>query len=198
MIKLFAFLGNYGSRYENTRHNAAWIFFRFLSLSALSSLSFSKKFTADFAFSTRDDGEKVFFLFPLTYMNNSGLSVAEAVSFYKIKAEEILIIHDELELPLGFVSLKYSGGLGGHNGLRSIKTRLGNADFWRLRLGIGRPENEERDIADYVLSPFSSQEMEIFRNAAFQTEPLMEKLIEGENAKNFLEGWKKVNTGGKV
>lgn len=196
MIKLFAFLGNYGAHYESTRHNAAWIFSRSLSLS-LSSLSYSHKFTANFASFTRG-AEKVFFIFPLTYMNNSGISVAEAAIFYKIKAQEILVIHDELELPLGFVSLKFSGGLGGHNGLRSIKARLGSADFWRLRLGIGRPENEERDIADYVLSPFSEEEMKIFDKASLHTAPLVESLISGEDAQSFLEKWKKVNAGGNV
>lgn len=100
--------------------------------------------------------EKVYFLKPETYMNLSGESIGALASFYKIKPEEILIIHDELELLPGTVSLKWSGGLGGHNGLRSAKSVLGTADFWRIRIGIGRPEHN--DVAGYVLSAFSADE----------------------------------------
>jgi PTH1 family peptidyl-tRNA hydrolase len=107
---------------------------------------------------------------PETYMNLSGESVLAAASFYKIKIEEIIVIHDELELPLGTVSLKFSGGLGGHNGLRSMKQCFGSADFWRLRIGLGRPdsrlpgeggrEGSGEGIIDWVLSDFSRKEQE--------------------------------------
>ena len=99
---------------------------------------------------------RLHFLMPLTYMNLSGDSVGEVAAFFKIPAERILVIHDELELPLGTASLKFSGGLGGHNGLRSIKARLGTADFWRFRIGIGRPNHD--DISGWVLSDFSKDE----------------------------------------
>lgn len=99
---------------------------------------------------------RLHFLMPLTYMNLSGDSVGEAAAFFKIPAERVLVVHDELELPLGTASLKFSGGLGGHNGLRSIKARLGTADFWRFRVGIGRPNHA--DISGWVLSDFSRDE----------------------------------------
>jgi PTH1 family peptidyl-tRNA hydrolase len=93
---------------------------------------------------------------PGTYMNLSGDSVAAAAAFFKIPPERILVVHDELELPLGTASLKFSGGLGGHNGLRSMKARFGTADFWRLRIGIGRPTHS--DISGWVLSDFNAEE----------------------------------------
>jgi len=100
--------------------------------------------------------EKFHFFMPETFMNCSGEPVHQAASFFKIKPDEILVIHDELELPLGFLSLKFSGGLGGHNGLRSMKACFSTADFWRLRIGIGRPNHD--DISGWVLSDFYPDE----------------------------------------
>lgn len=153
MIQLAAFLGNYGKKYEKNRHNVAWLFAD--SLSAVSTLSFTKKFKGEYALEKNTDitekrEDPLYYLKPETYMNLSGESIAELANFYKIKPENILVVHDELELPLGTVSLKWSGGLGGHNGLRSAKACLGTADFWRLRFGIGRPDHN--DVAGYVLS----------------------------------------------
>jgi PTH1 family peptidyl-tRNA hydrolase len=93
---------------------------------------------------------------PETYMNLSGDAVYAAASFFKIPPERIILVHDELELPLGTAAFKFSGGLGGHNGLRSMKDRFGTADFWRLRLGIDRPDH--RDISGWVLSDFAPHE----------------------------------------
>lgn len=100
--------------------------------------------------------EKIYFLKPETYMNLSGESIGALAQFFKIKPEEILVVHDELELPPGTYSFKWSGGLGGHNGLRSTKAVLGTPDFWRLRFGIGRPNHP--DVANYVLSKFTEDE----------------------------------------
>jgi PTH1 family peptidyl-tRNA hydrolase len=165
MIKIAAFLGNPGQKYAFNRHNAG----RILASSILplaSPSSWQKKFKGLYA-----SHEGSHFIIPETYMNLSGISVQAVASFYKIKTEEIIVIHDELELPLGFVSLKFSGGLGGHNGLRSMKDCFGSADFWRLRIGIGRPDSRlpgeggpagsGEGIVDWVLSDFSKQEMEV-------------------------------------
>ncbi|MDR0389878.1 MAG: aminoacyl-tRNA hydrolase [Spirochaetaceae bacterium] len=132
--------------------------------------------------------ERVLFLFPQTFMNLSGESLSAAASFFKIKTENILVVHDELELPLGTVSLKYSGGLGGHNGLRSIKAALGSADFWRLRIGIGRPGH--RDIYSWVLSDFSPDETAVLAGV-FKTLDrfFVEVLSAGPAA--LLPEWKK-------
>jgi PTH1 family peptidyl-tRNA hydrolase len=111
---------------------------------------------------------KLHFLKPETFMNVSGESAAAAAAFFKIDVPSILVVHDELELPLGTVSLKCGGGLGGHNGLRSLKASLGTADFWRLRFGIGRPDDRApgqggapgsgKGIVEWVLSDFSAAE----------------------------------------
>ncbi len=160
MISLFVFLGNPGAQYECNRHNAGVMLADFLAESLSGALSFSlkKQFKGEFAQYSLNGGnaEKNVFLKPATFMNLSGESVIEVMNFYKVKAEQALVIHDELELPFGVISLKFAGGLGGHNGLRSIEKMTGTRDFWRLRIGIGRPNHD--DIASYVLSDFSKSE----------------------------------------
>lgn len=179
MISLVAFLGNYGREYERTRHNAAWLFAGALPFAQ--QLPWQRKFKGEYASvdaswlaaqaeragmsvpeHAQTAGRRIHFIKPLTYMNLSGESAGEAARFYKIPAKEVLAVHDELELPPGTVSLKWSGGLGGHNGLRSLRAVFGTADFWRLRFGIGRPEH--KDIAGYVLSAFSAAEYETLQN----------------------------------
>ena len=135
----------------------------------------------------------IYFLKPMTYMNLSGESIIEAANFYKITAEEILVVHDELELPFGFVSLKWSGGLGGHNGLRSTKNVLGTADFWRIRFGIGRPSNDRISIADYVLSRFSSDEEERLMDVFAQSALLFVRLLLSPEPQRLLQAWGKKN-----
>lgn len=158
MISVVVFLGNYGKKYEGNRHNVAWHFAQALPFAP--SLFWQKKFRGQYAsYSvTGVTGERrqIHLLKPETYMNLSGESIGELCQFFKIPPAEVLIVHDELELQGGFVSLKWSGGLGGHNGLRSAKAVLGTADFWRLRFGIGRPDHS--DVAAWVLSDFTSDE----------------------------------------
>jgi PTH1 family peptidyl-tRNA hydrolase len=181
MIQLVAFLGNPGHEYEYNRHNAAWMLANVLPFN--SALDWRKKYKGLYAcmenirLPASDETAaslpaKLHFIKPQTFMNRSGESVLAAASFYKIKLDEIIIVHDEIELPFGTLSLKFSGGLGGHNGLRSMKASFGSADFWRLRIGIGRPDgrtpgkggnpenNREAGIADWVLSDFTSTETE--------------------------------------
>ena len=117
MIRLYAFLGNYGAEYARTRHNVAWQFLE--SLPFYGSLRFANKFKGEFAAYETAAG-RVYLLRPLTYMNLSGDSVAELARFHQIGIDEILVIHDELELPFGTFGFKFGGGLGGHNGLRSM------------------------------------------------------------------------------
>jgi len=165
MLKLIVFLGNPGRKYEYNRHNAAWMLADAQPFSHL--LHWQKKHGGLYACT---DG--IHFLKPQAFMNLSGEPAMAAASFYKISLNEIIIVHDEIELPFGTLSLKFSGGLGGHNGLRSIKACFGSADFWRLRIGIGRPDgrapgkggnpenNKEAGIADWVLSDFTAAEAE--------------------------------------
>ncbi|GAB6390986.1 MAG: aminoacyl-tRNA hydrolase [Treponematales bacterium] len=178
MIELVVFLGNPGAQYAGNRHNAGWLLARRLPF--FDSLRWRQKFRGLYADMSRGalapgggaGGGKVHFLMPETFINLSGEAAAEASSFFKVPAGNILIVHDELELPLGVLSLKFSGGLGGHNGLRSLKASLGTADFWRLRLGIGRPDDRVPGkggraapggvrVLDWVLSDFSSAEQPV-------------------------------------
>ena len=185
LIELVAFLGNTGKQYERNRHNAAWLFAD--SLALLSGLSWSKKFKGESA-TLNALGRKIQLLKPHTFMNLSGESIAEAASFYKIKPERILVVHDELELPAGTFGLQWSGGLGGHNGLRSAKACLGTADFWRLRFGIGRPIYD--DVALWVLSDFSKDEVPAM-NAAFQGAGELFEALLTEDPEKLLPEWKK-------
>lgn len=186
MISLVAFLGNYGKKYEGNRHNVAWLFAD--SLPIAGSLSWQKKFQGYYAALDSFGGHRVYFLKPETYMNLSGDSIGQLARFYKIQPEEVLVVHDELELPPGTVSLKNGGGLGGHNGLRSTKAVLGTADFWRLRFGIGRPEH--KDVAGYVLSDFTSDEKIILSQIFPSAATLLEKVLSGDPAK-LLPEWNK-------
>lgn len=191
MICLIAFLGNYGTQYEKTRHNTAWQFLQ--TLPFYNTLSWQDKFTGKYAFISRnksDNFDKVHLLLPHTYMNLSGESVGSAVQFFKLKAEEVLIVHDEIELALGVVSLKWSGGLGGHNGLRSVKQNLGTEDFWRLRFGISKPEG--KDIANYVLSPFSKSERQTLDFSFGIARGVLEKLLVAEDPHTLLPEYAKV------
>ena len=170
MLSLAVFLGNPGKKYSCNRHNAGKLLAE--KLPFYDNLSWKKKFKGCFAQSSCQN-----FLIPETYMNLSGDSVKAACSFYNLPPEKIIVVHDELELSLGFISLKFSGGLGGHNGLRSIKESLGTAEFWRLRIGIGRPpgrepgegghpvkaasEGGDGEIARWVLEDFTNSEKEI-------------------------------------
>ena len=190
-ISLIAFLGNYGKQYERTRHNAAWLFAR--SLSLFPSLSFKSGFSGQWAQISWPQGEgagrRVYLLFPETYMNLSGESVAALASFYKIPPEEILAVHDEIELPFGTISFKKGGGLGGHNGLRSLKTCLGTADFWRLRLGVGKPAHP--NIASYVLSPFAEEEINVLTAIFSEAETLLNLALDGPPSALLKEWGKK-------
>ncbi|MBO5137146.1 MAG: aminoacyl-tRNA hydrolase [Spirochaetaceae bacterium] len=188
MINLVVFLGNYGHRYSGNRHNVAWQFAD--NLPFAHKLSWQSKFKGQYA--TLDDlcSERVYFLKPETYMNLSGESIGELSRFFKISAEQILVVHDELELPVGTISLKKGGGLGGHNGLRSAKAVLGTADFWRLRFGIGRPQHD--DVAGYVLSDFTADEKIIFQQIFPQAAELLEQIF-SDNPDKLLSKWNKKN-----
>ncbi|MCE1195265.1 aminoacyl-tRNA hydrolase [bacterium] len=162
MIRLYAFLGNYGKEYSGNRHNVAWQFLEALPFAG--NLSWERKFKGKVA-SRELEGGRVWFLKPETYMNNSGESVGELMRFYRLEPAEVLAVHDELEMAFGAFGFKFSGGLGGHNGLRSMEKHLGTRDFARLRFGIGRPAHD--DVAGYVLSDFSGAERELLNSAVF-------------------------------
>jgi peptidyl-tRNA hydrolase, PTH1 family len=155
VIRLYAFLGNPGREYALNRHNVAWRLAE--SLSFAGRLSWQAKFKGSYA-SLELGAERIHLVLPGTYMNNSGESVAAAAKFFKVPPGEVLVCHDELEIPFGTVGFKFGGGLGGHNGLRSLKAHLGTPDFYRFRIGIGRPNHD--DISGWVLSDLPRPEEE--------------------------------------
>jgi PTH1 family peptidyl-tRNA hydrolase len=120
--------------------------------------SFRSKFSGRLA-ETRVGGTRVALLEPETYMNESGRSIAAAARFFKVPPEDVLVVHDDVDLPVGRLQARLGGGLAGHNGLRSIAQALGTPEFQRLRIGVGRPERgDPRPVADYVLSPFAPED----------------------------------------
>jgi len=181
MIELAAFLGNPGKEYSLNRHNAGFM----LAEKINANLNWQKKFKGSYAVFN----ETVRFIKPLTFMNLSGESVSQAASFFKTKTDAILVVHDELELPLGVVSLKFGGGLGGHNGLRSMKASLGSAGFWRVRLGIGRPPDSVK-VIDWVLSDFTAAEKETLDKILEAASGLLMNVLNG-NPEDFLPEWAK-------
>ncbi|MBE7942231.1 MULTISPECIES: aminoacyl-tRNA hydrolase [Ramlibacter] len=149
MIKLFVGLGNPGPDYEDTRHNAGFWWVDALARELKASLVMERGFQGLVGRSGSGTAT-VWLLEPQTFMNLSGRSVAQLARFYKIKPEEILVVHDELDIPPGEAKLKFGGGHAGHNGLRDIHAQLGTDQYWRLRLGIGHP-GDRAEVANWVL-----------------------------------------------
>lgn len=149
MIKLFVGLGNPGPDYEATRHNAGFWWIDALARELKVNLVPERSYYG-LAGRTSVNGQSVWLLQPQTFMNLSGKSVASLARFFKIQPEEILVVHDELDLPPGQVKLKRGGSHAGYNGLRDIHAQLGSPDYWRLRIGIGHP-GEKSEVANWVL-----------------------------------------------
>lgn len=158
-VKLIVGLGNPGPEYDQTRHNAGALFVELLARHMGVNLAPEKKYfglTAKFS----HKGQDIRLLIPTTYMNRSGQAVSSLANFFRIKPEEILVAHDELDMPSGVAKLKQGGGHGGHNGLRDIIASLGNQNnFLRLRLGIGHPGHSSQ-VSNYVLSRAPRTEQE--------------------------------------
>ena len=176
-MHLIVGLGNIGREYETTRHN-----FGFLLLDCLVDdfrlSNQGKKFKSE-VFSGEIAGKKIIALKPQTFMNLSGAAVAEAAHFYKIPNENILVLHDDVDIDFGRIKTKIGGGHGGHNGLRSIDEAMGK-DYVRLRLGVGRPANKEFDTADYVLGKFSKEELQQVEKINLKISKLIGVLLEGK------------------
>ncbi|MDX2054329.1 MAG: aminoacyl-tRNA hydrolase [Polyangiaceae bacterium] len=167
-------LGNPGSRYSGTRHNIGFLAVEFLARGA----EWRQKFQGEIA-QIELGGQKLTLLKPLTYMNESGQSVGPAAKFFKVEPRDVVVVHDELDLPLGTVRIKQGGGDAGHNGLRSIRAHLGTGDFIRIRLGIGRPPPTFRgEIADYVLQGFPLADQGARDTMAEQAALALELIVE--------------------
>jgi len=172
MIKLITFLGNPGSQYEQTRHNIGWKIADALSL--ISDIQWQNKFKGFYG-QKNINQEKLYFLKPQTFMNKSGESVQVLMHFFKLSPQELLVVHDDIELDFGFVGFKKGGGLAGHNGLRSIASVLGTRDFYRFRLGVSRPQHG--NVSSYVLSKFSLDEQIVLADFITKAANLLEDCI---------------------
>ena len=180
-IRLIAGLGNPGPEYEQTRHNAGFWLVDNLAQAQSRSLSREARFQA-LAGKTMIAGKEVWLLEPQTFMNRSGLSVGGLARFYKIAADEVLVVHDELDLAPGVARLKKGGSSGGHNGLKDITAALGTPDYWRLRIGIGHPRqlNLQQAVVDFVLHRPRREEQLLIDEAIAHSLDIVPMLCEGK------------------
>ena len=180
-------LGNYGQKYENTRHNIGFMAAdrlvekRDLKCNRLRFRALTE--VIDFG------GARVLLMKPQTYMNLSGEAVGEAARFYKIPADHVVVISDDISLPLGKVRVRGSGSAGGHNGLKNIIAHLGTDAFPRVKIGVGAPENPEHDMIDWVIGNFSAQEKKVIDDALDRALAAAECIIE----KSVTEAQNKYN-----
>ena len=185
MIKLIVGLGNPGPEYEDTRHNAGfwWVDQAVRQLGG--HLAHDPKYHGFVARVNRPAGP-VWLQQPLTYMNLSGKAVAPLARFFKILPDEILVVHDELDIPPGQMKLKKGGGAGGHNGIKDIQAQLGTPDFWRLRLGIGHP-GHKGEVAAYVLRKPPASERLLIDGNVDESLKCLDLLLAGEMDKAMMK-----------
>ncbi len=181
-IQLIVGLGNPGPEYEQTRHNAGfWLVDNLAMRRGHARLAREARFNA-LAAKVRLGSQDVWLLEPQTFMNRSGQSVGTLARFYKIAPENILVVHDELDLPPGAAKIKKGGSAGGHNGLKDISAALGTQDYWRLRIGIGHPraQQSQQSVVDYVLHRPRKEEQGLIEEAIFKSLDVIELLCEGK------------------
>ena len=181
MIRLLVGLGNPGPEYERTRHNAGFWWLDDVARKLGATLQRERSYDGLVARVNRPEGP-VWLLEPLTFMNLSGKSVSALARFYKIAPEEILVAHDELDLPPGTVKMKLGGGHAGHNGLRDIAAQLGSPNYWRLRIGIGHPGVRDQ-VLSYVLGRPQSEHQGAIDDSITRTMPAVDAMLEGDMAK---------------
>jgi len=187
-LKVIVGLGNPGPQYAETRHNIGFLLVDLLAEEY--KLQFRAKFQGLWT-EGKVEGERLLLLKPQTFMNLSGRSVREITNFYKILGEDLLIVHDDMDLSLGKIRLRDQGSAGGHNGIKSILAELGTEKFWRLKLGVGRPRGsildnrgsnheQQTTIIDHVLSPFAEDEIKPLDEVLGRAEKATNLWIKGE------------------
>lgn len=177
MLQLLVGLGNPGPEYAGTRHNAGFLWMARLAEETGAHFVPERRFKGLVAH-PRIGGRDLWLLKPQTFMNDSGESVAALAHFYKITPEQILIVHDEMDLPAGHVKLKHGGGHAGHNGLKSIQAQLGSANTWRLRLGIGHPTFKQ-EVIGWVLGRPAAADQEALAEAIGRSLDALPDLLAG-------------------
>jgi PTH1 family peptidyl-tRNA hydrolase len=185
MIRLLVGLGNPGAEYEATRHNAGFWFIDEVARALKVTLVPERSYFGLAARANTPNGP-VWLLEPMTYMNLSGKSVAALARFFKIAPNEILVAHDELDLPPGQVKMKLGGSHAGHNGLKDIHAQLGSPDYWRLRLGIGHP-GVKAEVVNYVLKKPSAEHREAIDKSIEQSLAALDLLLAGEMERAMMK-----------
>jgi PTH1 family peptidyl-tRNA hydrolase len=184
-MRLLVGLGNPGAKYESTRHNAGFWWVDRVAQANKVSWRRESRFQAQVSHFSTAEGD-VCLVKPETFMNLSGQAVASLANYYKIAADQVLVVHDELDLPAGAMKMKFGGGLSGHNGLRSIAACLNTQDFWRLRLGISHPRDSQavgQAVVDYVLQSPRSEERSAIDSAMQQALKGLPMILAGEMEK---------------
>ena len=175
-------LGNHGSKYEGTRHNVGFMLADFLA--KRHGVQFSSVRWQALAVRFGILGKRVWLVKPQTYMNRSGVSVAGIADYYDVEHQNIVVVHDDLDMNVGRIKLVRGGGAGGHNGIKSIVQHLGVSDFYRLKIGIGRPGNSDSHpdmpVDKFVLAPFLPDEATLINNRMSDLESGIELLVQGE------------------
>ncbi|HNO74704.1 aminoacyl-tRNA hydrolase [Nitrosomonas mobilis] len=183
-VKLIVGLGNPGEKYMGTRHNAGFNWLDGLAEKLRVTFRFEHKFHGLCAH-FQNEGMNCWLLKPQTYMNASGISVATICHYYAISPEQMLVVHDELDLLPGSIKLKWGGGAGGHNGLKNILAHLDNQPFWRLRIGIGHPGNRQA-VVNYVLHIPGKEESVLIDHAIEQSMRVWPQIIGGRLSEAML------------
>ena len=171
-------LGNVGKQYELTRHNAG-----FLAIDYIAEKYGAKIDRVKFHSTVGEaniGGKRVLLMKPSTLMNNSGVAISEAASFYKIPAEQVLVLHDEISFDPGMIRIRRKGSAGGHNGLKSIIARLPGEDFPRIKIGVGKKPNPEYDLADWVLGRMPEPDMKAMSNRFSDISEAAEMIVKGD------------------
>lgn len=194
-IKLIVGLGNIGAEYEATRHNAGFWFADAVARKAGVAFSHERKFHGEVA-RVRDHGRELWLLKPSTYYNRSGNAVVALALYYKILPDEILVAHDEVDLPPGSVKMKRGGGAAGNNGIKDIHAKLATPEFWRVRFGVGHPRtlNLQQEVADFVLHPPGREHQQAIDDAMGRALDCVPALVEGQ----FERAMMKLHSTGKA
>ena len=188
-IKLIVGLGNPGQEYQDTRHNAGFWFLDELAWQYKTTFKNEKKFFGEVARISLPN-QDLWLLKPETFMNLSGKAVAALAQFYKIQVDEIVVVHDELDIDCGRIRFKQGGGNGGHNGLKDIQDKLGSANFYRLRLGIGHP-GDKNLVTSFVLNKPTANERQLLDNAIVHARQAIHLILDGnkEETVRFLHSY---------
>lgn len=185
LMKIIAGLGNPGKKYEGTKHNTGFMAVDYYLKNnglALEREKFEGKYTKQ-----KISGKDTILLEPQTYMNDSGRSVAQFARFFKIEPQDILIVHDDMDMPLGKIRIRANGKSGGHNGIKSIIRDLGSSNFNRLKIGIRHPDNvTEASVISWVLSPFNKEQSKLMDTAFETSSKVINDFIAGESSQFLM------------